>query len=65
MLVALCDHLQEKPDLYLDEMAVFLWDEIGTQATTSRIRRALISKNRSKTANLFSAITLNIDCASF
>lgn len=48
MLEALCDHLQEKPDLYLDEMAIFLWDEFGTQATTSSIRRALISKNWSK-----------------
>lgn len=27
MLEALCDHLLEKPDLYLDEMAIFLWDE--------------------------------------
>lgn len=27
MLEALCDHLLEKPDLYLDEMAEFLYDE--------------------------------------
>lgn len=27
MINALCDHLSEKPGLYLDEMAVFLWDE--------------------------------------
>jgi hypothetical protein len=27
MLEALCDHLLEKPGLYLDEMALFLWDE--------------------------------------
>jgi hypothetical protein len=27
MIKALCDHLSEKPGLYLDEMAVFLWDE--------------------------------------
>ena len=29
MLEILCDHLVEKPALYLDEMAVFLWDEFG------------------------------------
>lgn len=27
MLEARYDHLLETPDLYLDEMAVFLWDE--------------------------------------
>jgi hypothetical protein len=27
MLEALCDHLIEKPGLYVDEMAIFLWDE--------------------------------------
>lgn len=27
MIKALCDHLSEKPGLYLDEMAVFLWEE--------------------------------------
>jgi hypothetical protein len=27
MLEALFDHLLEKPGLYLDEMAIFLWDE--------------------------------------
>lgn len=27
MMEALCDHLSEKPGLYLDEIAVFLWDE--------------------------------------
>lgn len=29
MLEALCEHLLEKPGLYLDEMAVFLWEESG------------------------------------
>lgn len=28
MLKSLCDHLLEKPDLYLDEMAEFLFDEV-------------------------------------
>lgn len=44
MLDALREHLLEKPDLYLDEMAVFLWDEFSILVTTaSIIRRALIS----------------------
>lgn len=48
MLEALCDHLLEKPGLYLEEMAVFLWDGFQTLATTSSIRRALVSKGWSK-----------------
>lgn len=43
MLEALCDHLLEKPALYLDEMVVFLWDEFQTLVTSS-IRRVLVSK---------------------
>ncbi|OQD72532.1 hypothetical protein PENANT_c242G05870, partial [Penicillium antarcticum] len=43
MIVALCDHLSEKPGLYLDEMAVFLWDEFQAMITTSSIRRALVA----------------------
>lgn len=27
ILEALCDHLLEKPNLYLDEMVIYLWDE--------------------------------------
>lgn len=50
ILEALCDHLQEKPDLYLDEIAVFLLDEFGKQAMTSSIRRALTSQKWSKKA---------------
>jgi transposase len=48
MLDALCDHLLEKPGLYLDEMAVFLWDEFGVLATASTISRALSSIGWSK-----------------
>ena len=45
---ALCDHLFEKPSLYLDEMAIFLWDEFQTLVTTSSIRRAPVAKGWSK-----------------
>jgi hypothetical protein len=48
MIDALCDHLSEKPGLYFDEMAVFLWDEFHTMITTSSIRRALVAKGWSK-----------------
>ena len=48
MLEALCDHLLEKPRLYLDEMVVFLWDEFQMLTTTSSIRRALAFQGWSK-----------------
>jgi transposase len=41
MVQTLCDYLLEKPHLYLDEMAVYLWDEFETQVTTYSIRCAL------------------------
>jgi hypothetical protein len=50
MIKALCEHLSEKPGLYLDEMAVFLWDEFRTMITTSSIRRALVATGWSKKA---------------
>jgi hypothetical protein len=48
MLEALCDYLLEKPTLYLDEMAVFLWDEFDIHVTISSISRALSSIGWSK-----------------
>lgn len=48
MLEALCEHLIEKPNLYLHEMAIFLWDEFAIQAATSSISRVLASKGWSK-----------------
>ena len=44
MIDALCDHFSEKPGLYLDEMAVFLWDEFRTMITISSTKRALLPK---------------------
>jgi transposase len=43
MLEALCEHLLEKPGLYLEEIAVFLWDEFDVLVSTSSISRALKS----------------------
>ena len=48
MLEALCDHLLEKPDLYLDEMAEFLYDEFDVIASRYTISRALRSHGWSK-----------------
>jgi transposase len=48
ILEVLCEHLLEKPGLYLEEMAVFLWDEFDVLVSPSSIRRALRSRNWSK-----------------
>ena len=61
MLEALCDHLLEKPNLYLDEMALFLWDEFNIQATKSSISRALTSKRWSKKTARVKARERNLD----
>lgn len=44
MFEALCDHLTEKPGLYIKEMAVFLWDEFNILPSASSIQRALARK---------------------
>jgi transposase len=41
MLEALCDHLVEKPDLYLDEMKLFWLDEFGLDVPKSTISNTL------------------------
>lgn len=48
MLEALRKRLLEKPGLYLDGMAVFLWDELNLQVIISSISRALSSINWSR-----------------
>jgi transposase len=50
MLDTLREYLLEKPDLYLNEMAVFLWDEFEVLVTKSSISRALSSIGWSKKA---------------
>lgn len=61
MLETLCDHLLEKPNLYLGEMVLFLWDEFYIQATKSSISRALASKRWSKKAARVKARERNHD----
>jgi transposase len=48
MLEVLKEHLLEKPELYLEEMVVFLWDEFDVLVSPSSISRALRSINWSK-----------------
>ena len=43
MLSALLENLVEKPDLYLDEMMVFLWDEFQHLVMTSSVRERDLS----------------------
>jgi hypothetical protein len=43
MLAALCDQLIEKPGLYRDEIAVFLYNEFEVLVSLSSISRALAS----------------------
>lgn len=48
MIQTLCDHLLEKPGLYVDEMVLFLWDEFYVWVTCSSVKRALASVGWSK-----------------
>lgn len=48
MLNTLCEHLLEKPGLYLNEMVIFIWNKFRTLVTTLSIRRALTLTGWSK-----------------
>jgi transposase len=48
VLDALLDRLLVKPDLYLDEMAEFIWDEFNLSVSTDSVRRSLKACNWSK-----------------
>jgi transposase len=65
MLHALCDHLIEKPDLYLDEMALYLWDEFELPAIKSTISKSLSSIGWSKKAARLVAKERNADLRDF
>jgi transposase len=41
MLVALCEHLFDKPNQYLDEMALYLWNEFEVAVSTSAVDKPL------------------------
>jgi len=65
MLDALCEHLLEKPNLYQDEMAVFLWDEFEVLITNFSIGRALVSIGWTKKAARRVAKGRNADLRDF
>jgi transposase len=65
MIEALCDRLLEKPGLYLDEMAIFLWDEFRVQVTNSSLKRALASVGWSKKVARQKAKEHNADLRDF
>jgi hypothetical protein len=48
MVDALCDHLAEKPSLYVEVMAIFLFDEFNVVPSISSIKRALYRTGWSK-----------------
>ncbi len=65
MIDALCQHLLEKPDQYLDEMVVFLWDEFNVLLTTPTVSRALKSIGWSRKAARRVAQQRNADLRDF
>jgi transposase len=65
MLEALCEHLLEKPELYLEDMVVFLWDEFDVLVSISSISRALKSICWSKKAARQVAQERNLDLRDF
>ena len=48
MLDALCEHLQKNPELYQEEMVLFLWEKFKVHVTTSSVARAQNSIGWSK-----------------
>lgn len=48
MRETLLAHLDEHPELYLEEMVEYLWDEFGESVTKSSVSRTLHSSKRSK-----------------
>ena len=50
VLAALLDYLLSKPDLYLDEMVEFVWDQYEVAVSTAVVQRALKTYNWTKTS---------------
>ena len=65
MLSALLDRLIEKPNMYQDEMAVFLFDEFDVLVTTQSISRALAAEGWSKKVARRVALERNADLRDF
>jgi transposase len=65
ILEALYDHLLEKPELYLEEIAIFLQDEFEVLVSISSISKALKSVGWSKKAACRVAREQNPDLRDF
>lgn len=65
MLRALCEHLIEKPELFQDEIVLFLWDEFEALVTVYSIGRALASVGWSKKAARRVVMERNADLRDF
>jgi hypothetical protein len=65
MLAALCNHLLEKPGLFHDEMAAFLYDEFNVLVFVHSIGRALASIKWSKKVTRRIANECNADLRDF
>ncbi len=65
MLSALLKQLIQKPELYQDKIAIFLYDEFETVVTTSTISRALALAGWSKKAARRVAKERNADLRDF
>lgn len=65
MLSALLEQFVEKPELYQDEMVIFLYNEFDVLVTTSSISRALASAGWSKNAARCVAKERNVDLQDF
>lgn len=65
MLSALLEQLIEKPELYQDEMAIFLYDEFDVVVTTPTISRALALAGWSRKAARCIAKERNADLRDF
>jgi len=61
MIQTMCDHLLEKPGLYVDELVLFLWDEFHVWVTSSSLKRALASVGWSKKVARLRAKEQNAD----
>jgi hypothetical protein len=65
MLSVLLEQLTQKPELYQDELAIFLYDKFEAAVTTSTISRALASAGWSKKAACRIAKERNADPRDF
>jgi transposase len=61
VLEALCEYLLDKPERYLDELAILLWDDFDVLITTASISRALVLMGWSKKSSRRVARERNAD----